>query len=81
MRPPSSRKPPNVRAYALMTHDRSADANSRSVPIDGSATVTIAMSRMRTNCVVASRASARPFDGALKLCLTFSVMYRSSVRK
>jgi hypothetical protein len=49
----------------LITHDRSADANVRSVPIEGSATVTIAMSRMRTNCVVASRASASPRDEVL----------------
>src|SRR5829696_728974 len=58
-----------------MTHDRSAGANSRSAPIEGSATVTIAMSRMSTNCVVARRASASPRDEVSCIrCLTASVM-------
>jgi hypothetical protein len=45
-RPPSSRKPPNVSAYPLITHCRlSAEEKFRSDWIDGSATFTIETSR------------------------------------
>ena len=58
IRPPSSRKPPNVSAYALGIQVRFSWENFRSRPIEGIATLTIAASRMITNCVLASRASA-----------------------
>src|SRR5829696_3183088 len=44
-RPPSSRKPPNVIAYAVMTHWRLSREKSSASPIDGSATFTIETSR------------------------------------
>ncbi len=40
-RPPSSRKPPNVIAYAVITHCRPVWEKWRLSPIDGSATLTI----------------------------------------
>ena len=40
-RPPSSRKPPNVIAYAVITHCRPVWEKWRLWPIDGSATLTI----------------------------------------
>src|SRR5918994_3986107 len=58
IRPPRSRKPPNTSTYALTTHDRSSDENPRSVPIDGSATLTIDASSTTTNWAAASSASA-----------------------
>jgi hypothetical protein len=48
----------------LTTHDRLSCENSRSRPIEGSATLTIDASSTMTNCVMASRASARPLFGA-----------------
>src|SRR5215211_1769661 len=57
-RPPSSRKPPNTSTYALTTHDRSSCENSRSFPIEGSATLTIDASSTTTNWAAASSASA-----------------------
>src|SRR3954454_17533494 len=61
MRPPSSRKPPNTRVYALTTQDRFSWEKWRSRPMDGSATLTIEASSTTTNCAAASRTSARPF--------------------
>ena len=58
MRPPSSRNPPNVRAYALATHCRLDSVNSSSRWIVGSATLTIETSMMSMNCVAHSRMSA-----------------------
>src|SRR3954447_5572657 len=58
MRPPSSRKPPNMSAYALITHWRFACEKPRSILIEGSATFTIAMSRTTMNCTALSRPSA-----------------------
>ncbi len=58
MRPPSSKKPPNVSAYAFGIQVRFSGENFRSSPIDGIATLTIATSRTITNWVVARRASA-----------------------
>src|SRR5918992_1392397 len=58
IRPPRSRKPPNTSTYALTTHDRSSDENPRSVPIDGSATLTIDASSTTTNWAAASSANA-----------------------
>jgi len=46
MRPPSSRKPPNVIAYAVITHWTVCSLICRSIWIDGIATFTIATSRM-----------------------------------
>ena len=46
MRPPSSRKPPNVIAYAVITHCTVDSAMFRSFWIDGIATLTIATSRI-----------------------------------
>ena len=40
-RPPSSRKPPNVIAYAVITHCRPVGEKWRLWPIEGSATLTI----------------------------------------
>ena len=57
-RPPSSRKPPKTSAYALITHCRSSCENPRSILIEGSATFTIAMSRMTMNWTTLRRASA-----------------------
>ena len=65
-RPPRSRKPPNASVYALNTHDRSAGAKPRSPPTEGSATFTIAASRISTKMVVASSANARHGEGAAK---------------
>src|SRR4051794_21951769 len=48
-RPPSSRKPPNISVYELMTHCRLAFEKSRPRWIDGSATFTIVASRMTMN--------------------------------
>src|SRR5215217_7513180 len=58
IRPTSRRKPPNTSTYALTTHDRSSDENPRSVPIDGSATLTIDASSTTTNWAAASSANA-----------------------
>jgi hypothetical protein len=60
-RPPSNRKPPNISAYALMTHCRFSCEKPRSVWIEGRATFTIAMSSTTMNCTVHSRASASHF--------------------
>ena len=57
-RPPSSRKPPNVRAYALATHCRLESVKCRSRSIVGSATLTIDTSMMSMNCVAVRRISA-----------------------
>jgi hypothetical protein len=43
-RPPSSRKPPNVSAYAVTTHCRLVSVKCRSRPIVGSETLTIVRS-------------------------------------
>src|SRR5215831_117191 len=60
-RPPSRRKPPKTSAYALITHCRFASEKWRSTLIDGSATLTTAMSRTTTNCAAQSSASANHF--------------------
>ena len=60
-RPPSSRKPPKTRAYALTTHCRLSSENPRSTWIDGSATFTIAMSRTTMNWTALSSPSANHF--------------------
>src|SRR4029079_3728498 len=57
-RPPSSKRPPKLSRYALSTHWRSLGAKLRSAPIDGSATTTMAESRMTMKNAVHSRASA-----------------------
>jgi len=44
IRPPSSRKPPKVIAYAVTIHCRSSWAKCSLVPIVGRATLTISMS-------------------------------------
>ena len=56
--PPSNNRPPKVNAYALTTHCRSFGENSRSAWIEGSATFTIATSRMTMK--KAEQSSARP---------------------
>ena len=58
MRPPSSKKPPNVRAYALATHCRLESVKCRSRSIVGNATLTIETSMISMNCVAVSRMSA-----------------------
>src|SRR5918999_2466941 len=64
-----------------MTHERSAAAKSRSVPIDGSATVTIAMSRIRTNWVLARSASASVRDDAPPILCRIASVTAASYRK
>ena len=54
-RPPSRRKPPKNRVYALMIHCRLASESPRSFWIDGSATFTIVASRMTMNCARQTR--------------------------
>jgi hypothetical protein len=56
--PPRSNAPPKRIAYAEITHCRFAWVKLRSVWIEGSATFTIATSRMTMNCAVTMRASA-----------------------
>src|SRR3990172_1618851 len=60
-RPPRRRNPPKTSAYALITHCRFSCEKPRSIWIDGSATFTIAMSRMVMNCTERMRASANHF--------------------
>ena len=60
-RPPSRRNPPKTSAYALITHCRFSCEKPRSTWIDGSATFTIAMSRMVMNCTARMSASANHF--------------------
>ena len=73
-RPPSSRKPPNVSVYALTTHERSVLEKCSALPIEGSATLTIEASITITNCVVASRRSARFFARGVYDCGRGSVI-------
>jgi hypothetical protein len=61
IRPPRSRKPPKNSVYPLTTHERSSWLNFRSLPIEGSATLTIDASRTTTNCASASSARASHF--------------------
>src|SRR4029079_16372476 len=56
--PPSSRNPPKTIAYAVTTHSRPDCVKPRSVSIDGSATFTIATSRITMNCATTMSASA-----------------------
>jgi len=63
-RPPRSRKPPNVRAYALSTHCRFDCEKFRSLWIDGSATLTIETSRMTMKNAEQRRASAHQRFGS-----------------
>ena len=60
-RPPSSRNPPNVNAYALATHCRPDGEKCSERSIDGSATFTIDTSRITMNCDAQSSASASHF--------------------
>jgi hypothetical protein len=57
-RPPSSRRPPKVSAYALITHWSPCAEKPRSFSIDGSATITIAASRITMKKAPQRRASA-----------------------
>ena len=57
-RPPSSRKPPNTSAYALITHCRFCCENPRSTWIEGRATFTMAMSSTIMNWTTLRSASA-----------------------
>src|SRR3954451_3054218 len=57
-RPPRRRKPPKTRTYALTTHERLSCEKCRSLPIEGSATLTIDASRTTTNWAAASSAMA-----------------------
>ena len=54
MRPPSSRNPPKMSVYALMTHCRSLAPNFRSDWMCGSATFTIVTSSTTMNWAIAS---------------------------
>ena len=56
-RPPSSRKPPKTRAYALTIHCRLVGEKCSPCWIDGSATFTIVASRMTMNCAMQTRTS------------------------
>src|SRR4029078_7614561 len=60
-RPPRSRKPPNVSAYALATHCNCRTSKSNDAWIEGNATLTMDTSRTTMNCVAHSstRASQR----------------------
>ena len=57
IRPPSSRKPPNSRVYALITHCRESAEKFRSAWMSGSATFTIVTSSTTMNCARANTAS------------------------
>ena len=57
-RPPSSRNPPNVIAYAVMTHCRFSREKSSDLPIEGSATLTIETSRIVMKNAAQTTASA-----------------------
>ena len=56
--PPSRRNPPKTIAYAVTTHSSPDWVKPRSVSIDGSATFTIATSRITMNCATTMSASA-----------------------
>ena len=58
-RPPSSRSPPNVSAYAVTTHCRLVSLKCRSRPIVGSDTLTIVRSMIVMKYATASSANAR----------------------
>jgi hypothetical protein len=58
-RPPSSRNPPKVNAYAVATHCRLVSLKCRSRPIVGSDTLTIVKSTVVMKYATASRAKAR----------------------
>ena len=58
-RPPSSRKPPNVSAYAVATHCRFVAEKCRSRPIVGSAVLTIVRSTTVMKYATASTPNAR----------------------
>ena len=58
-RPPSSRNPPKVSAYAVTTHCRSDSAKCSLAPIVGSATLTISMSTAVMKQATASSENAR----------------------
>ena len=49
-----------MRVYALITHERLVSLKSRAVLIDGSATLTIAMSSTTMNWTMHSKNSAMP---------------------
>ncbi len=57
-RPPSSRRLPNGRTYAVMTHVSAAGERPRSVPMLGIAMFTMEASSTTRNCASASTASA-----------------------
>src|SRR5581483_3174448 len=73
-RPPSRRKPPNVIAYAVITHCRPVTEKWRLRPIDGSATLTIETSSTVMKKATQTRASACQRRGS---CPAFST--RASV--
>ena len=57
-RPPSSSAPPKKMAYAVITHCSPVSEKPRSDWIEGSATFTMATSRITMNCAVTMRAKA-----------------------
>src|ERR671934_854819 len=81
-RPPSSRKPPNVSAYAVTTHCRSVSEKWSLRPIVGRATLTIVRSTIVMKYETASTAKARQRCGTgsdLGSCAT--VFTRPPVRR
>jgi hypothetical protein len=81
MRPPRSRKPPNVRTYALTTQARFSCENSRAVPIEGRATFTMDASRTTMNWEkhsrirASQRRSAAVFESVILFLLPFWRLY------
>ncbi len=64
-RPPSIRNPAKVSVYALTTHCSPVVEKCRPLWIDGSATLTIEMSRMTMNCARQTISSRALFERAL----------------
>jgi hypothetical protein len=62
--PPRSRNPPNASEYAVTIHCSVPWERRRSVAIDGSATLTIEMSRTTTKNATQTSASARQRRGS-----------------
>src|SRR5438477_269973 len=77
-RPPSSRKPPNAIAYAVITHWRFACEKFRSRPIDGSATFTIETSRIVMKKAVATTARTLQRWGSEAMARTSGEIRRRS---
>ena len=59
-RPPSSSRPPNVSAYALITHSRPLPEKPSAAWMCGRATLTTVASSTTISCAVAMRSSATP---------------------